>query len=85
MFQNVATDHFVLLWPDEAMSVTTAAMNMSSMNASKVYVFFDDFRYSPSSTTPQNVLTSGNAWWTSMQESVSIVQKKFFLFSLNIS
>jgi hypothetical protein len=80
--QNVATDHFVLLWPAEAMSVATAATNISSMNANRVYVFLEDFRYSPNSTMPQNVLTSGNAWWTSIQEAVSIREaKKFPLLS----
>uniref|UniRef100_A0A0A9BEJ2 Uncharacterized protein n=1 Tax=Arundo donax TaxID=35708 RepID=A0A0A9BEJ2_ARUDO len=34
---------------------------MSSMLPSSVYVRREDRRYSPKSTTPQNVLTSGSA------------------------
>jgi len=43
------------------MSTATAAMNISNMLPSNVYVLLDDFLYSPNKTTPQKVLTSGSA------------------------
>jgi hypothetical protein len=43
------------------MRTATAAMNISNMLPSSVYVLFDDFLYSPNKTTPQKVLTSGSA------------------------
>lgn len=74
--ERIWINHLVLLWPDEAMSTATATMNMNSMNPSRIYVFRDDFRYSPNRSIPQNVLTSGNAWWNSNAEAVRIIVQK---------
>lgn len=54
--------HF--LSPEDPISTPTAAANMHSMTASRMYVFFDARLYSPKMTTPQKVLTNGRACCT---------------------
>ena len=61
---NLALVSNAFLCPAEAMRTATATTNINSMAESNRYVFLDDSRYSPKRMTPQNVLTSGNAWKT---------------------
>lgn len=54
--------YYDFLCPDDAIRIPTAMMNIDNMVISSMYVFLDDFLYSPKATTPQKVLTSGSAW-----------------------
>ena len=54
--------HYDFLCPDDPIRTPTAIMNINNMLTSRMYVFRDDLLYSPKTSTPQNVLTSGSAW-----------------------